>query len=43
MLGVDFEFDPSRIPAGMDIFQALGMMPEARDEMIGRMEEVFTR
>ncbi len=43
MLGVDFAFDPSRIPAGMDIFQALGMLPEPqRAELIGRMDEVFT-
>ena len=43
ILGGDFAFDPSRIPAGMDIFQALGMLPEPqRAELIGRMDEVFT-
>jgi len=42
MLGGDFAFDPSRIPAGMDIFQALGMMPEPqRAELTGKMDEVF--
>ena len=42
MLGEDFNFDPSRIPAGMDIFQALGMMPAAqRIELAGKMEETF--
>ena len=41
-LGEDFGFDPSRIPAGMDVFQALGMMPEdTRLEMTDRMEEAF--
>ena len=43
MLGGDFAFDPSGIPEGMDIFQALGMMPEPqRAELIGKMDEVFT-
>ena len=43
MLGSDFAFDPSRIPAGMDVFQALDMMPEAqRSELTGKMDEVFT-
>ncbi len=43
MLGGDFAFDPSGIPAGMDIFQALGMMPEAqRAELTEKMDEVFT-
>ena len=43
MLGVDFAFDPSSIPAGMDIFQALGMMSEPqRAELTGKMDEVFT-
>ncbi len=43
MLGGDFAFDPSSIPAGMDIFQALSMMPEPqRAELTGKMDEVFT-
>jgi ATP-binding cassette subfamily B multidrug efflux pump len=43
MLGDGFTFDPSGIPPGMDIFQALGMMPEAqRAELTGKMAEVFT-
>ena len=34
MFGEGFEFDPSRIPPGMDVFQALGMMPaDMRAEM----------
>lgn len=42
MFGEDFEFDPSRIPAGLDIFQALGLMPEAqRGEMIEKMNEMY--
>lgn len=41
-LGEGFDFDPSRIPAGMDVFQALAMMPEdMRSEMAARMEESF--
>jgi len=41
-LGEGFDFDPSRLPAGMDIFQALAMMPEdTRVEMASRMEEAF--
>ena len=44
MFGDGFEFDPSRIPAGMDVFQALGMMPEMqRSELIGKMDEMFTK
>jgi len=40
--GEGFDFDPSRIPAGMDVFQALGMMPEdMRLEMTDRMDEAF--
>ncbi len=40
--GEGFDFDTSRIPTGMDIFQALGMMPEdMRIEMAGKMEEAF--
>jgi len=40
--GEGFDFDLSRIPAGMDVFQALGMMPEdMRLEMTDRMEEAF--
>jgi len=43
MFGEDFEFDPSRIPAGMDIFQALGMMPETqRSELTEKMNEMFS-
>lgn len=42
MLGEGIAFDPSRIPAGMDIFQALGMLPESqRVELAGKMEETF--
>jgi len=41
-LGEGFDFDPSLIPAGMDVFQALAMMPEdMRLEMAARMEEAF--
>lgn len=41
-LGEGFDFDPSRIPAGMDVFQALAMMPAGtRLEMAARMEESF--
>ena len=41
-LGEGFDFDPSQIPAGMDVFQALGMMPEEmRIEMAARMDESF--
>jgi len=40
--GEGFDFALSRIPAGMDVFQALGMMPEdMRLEMTDRMEEAF--
>ena len=43
MFGGDFAFDPSRIPAGMDIFQALGMMPETqRFELTEKMNELFS-
>ncbi|MGB2965218.1 MAG: ABC transporter ATP-binding protein [Anaerolineales bacterium] len=43
MFGEDFEFDPSRIPEGMDIFLALGMMPETqRAELTAKMNEMFT-
>jgi len=43
MFGEDFEFDPSRIPAGKDIFQALGMMPETqRSELTEKMNEMFS-
>ena len=43
MFGEGFEFDPSRIPAGMDVFQALGMMPESqRSELTSKMDEMFT-
>ena len=41
-LGEGFDFDPSQIPAGMDVFQALAMMPQdMRIEMAARMEESF--
>jgi len=43
MFGEGFEFDPSRIPAGMDVFQALEMMPaDMRGEMTDMMEEAFS-
>jgi ATP-binding cassette subfamily B multidrug efflux pump len=42
MLGEGFGFDPSLIPAGMDIFQALGMLPgDTRASIAARMEEMF--
>jgi len=42
IFGGDFEFDPSRIPAGMDIFQALKMMPESqRAGLSARMDDMF--
>ena len=41
-LGEGFDFDTSRIPEGMDIFQALAMMPETqRAELSTRMNEMF--
>jgi ATP-binding cassette subfamily B protein len=41
-LGEGFDFDPSQIPAGMDVFDALGMMPEAvRLEMTAKLDEAF--
>ena len=41
-LGEGFEIDPSRIPEGMDVFQALAMMPESqRAEISARMSEIF--
>ena len=43
MLGEGFEFDPSRIPAGMDVFQALAMMPaDQRAAIAERMDEAFS-
>ena len=43
MLGDGFEFDPSRIPAGMDIFQALALMPAAQRSVIAeKMDEAFS-
>ena len=43
MFGGDFEFDPSRIPAGMDIFQALTMMPQSqRAELTAKMDDMFS-
>jgi len=42
MLGQGFGFDLSRIPAGMDIFQALGALPaDTRSAIAARMEEAF--
>lgn len=41
-LGEGFDFDPSQIPAGMDVFDALGMMPAAvRLEMTAKLDEAF--
>ncbi len=41
-LGEGFGFDPSMIPAGMDIFQALANMPASmREVLASRMEEAF--
>ncbi len=41
-LGEGFDFDTSRIPAGMDVFDALAMMPEdMRLEMAANMEKAF--
>jgi ATP-binding cassette subfamily B protein len=38
----DFDFDLSRIPEGMDVFQALGMMPDAqRSQLSAGINEVF--
>ena len=43
MFGEGFEFDPSRIPAGMDVFQALGMMPESQRSVLTiKMDEMFS-
>jgi ATP-binding cassette subfamily B protein len=43
LLGDGFEFDPSRIPPGMDVFQALAMLPaEMRAEMASRLDEAFS-
>ena len=43
MLGEEFDFDPSRIPAGMDIFQALAMMPaNQRAAIADRLDEAFS-
>ncbi len=39
MFGEDFEFDPSRIPPGMDIFQALSMMPMSQRTEFNRKNE----
>ena len=40
--GEGLDFDTSRIPAGMDVFQALEMMPEdMRMQMASKMEEAF--
>ncbi len=41
-LGEGFDFDLSRIPEGMDVFQALGMMPEAqRSQISAGINEMF--
>ncbi|MGB2954573.1 MAG: ABC transporter ATP-binding protein [Anaerolineales bacterium] len=43
MLGEGFEFDPSRIPAGMDVFQALAMMPASqRTAIADTMDKAFS-
>jgi ATP-binding cassette subfamily B multidrug efflux pump len=43
MLGEGFTFDPSQLPAGMDIFQALAMMPaDQRTALAGKMEQAFS-
>ncbi|MCJ7715249.1 MAG: ABC transporter ATP-binding protein/permease [Anaerolineales bacterium] len=43
MLGEGFEFDPSRIPPGMDVFQALAMMPVTqRTAIADTMDEAFS-
>ncbi|MFV1948838.1 MAG: ABC transporter ATP-binding protein, partial [Anaerolineales bacterium] len=43
MLGEEFEFDPSRLPPGMDVFQALAMMPEdQRAGLANTMDEAFS-
>jgi len=37
-----FEFDPTQIPPGMDVFEVLAMMPvEQRSEISTRMNEMF--
>jgi len=41
-LGEGFEFDPSQIPTGMDVFELLGMMPaEQLAEMSSAINEMF--
>ena len=43
MLGEDFDFDLTRLPAGMEIFEALRALPPAmRGEISGRMESAFS-
>jgi len=43
MLGEGLEFDPSRIPPGMDVFQALAMMPaDQRAGLANTMDEAFS-
>jgi len=43
MLGEQFEFDPSRLPPGMDVFQALAMMPaDQRAGLANTMDEAFS-
>ena len=42
LLGDEFEFDPSMIPAGMDIFDILGMLPaDQLSEISAAIEETF--
>jgi len=41
-LGDGFDFDPSQIPPGMDVFDMLGMMPaEQRTEISSAINEMF--
>jgi ATP-binding cassette subfamily B protein len=43
LFGESFDFDPSRIPEGMDLFQLLQSLPASqREEIALRMEEVFS-
>jgi ATP-binding cassette subfamily B multidrug efflux pump len=42
LIGEGFEFDPSMIPPGMDVFQMLAALPSAQRMMIiSRMEDAF--
>ncbi|MGD8456687.1 MAG: ABC transporter ATP-binding protein [Anaerolineales bacterium] len=41
-IGEGFEFDPSMIPPGMDVFDVLAMLPaEQRSTITARMDEMF--